>query len=211
MSERPEVSVLTEDLYQSLGWHTEQDEAYDWALLKFCAAWVETLIDPVYELAREGDDGEPPWISLFDPEKCPADALPYLAQFVGCVLTPEMDESQRRAEITAPSGWKRGREDTLRIVAARNLTGTKRLYIRPRTPEPGMHYIRVLSEECADPVRTEATIRAALPAWEALNFAAIDAVTWEDVEAGWESWEELEADFDTWEDLEDLLPTELPP
>jgi len=211
MSERPEVSSLTEDLYTSLGWHTEQDETYDWALLKFCAAWVGTLIDPVYELAREGDNGESPWISLFDPANCPADTLPYLAQFVGCIITPEMTEEQVRAEITAPSGWKRGREDVLRIVAARNLTGTKRLYIRPRTPEPGAHYIRTLLSETPDPAQTEATIRAALPAWELLNYEALAGVTWEDVEAGWETWEELEADFATWEELEDLLPSELPP
>ncbi len=208
---RPEVSDLTEQLYEALGWHTEQDEAHDWPLLRFCAAWVETLLDPVYQYAAEDEDGSTPWTLLFDPDNCPEDALPYLAQYVGVIVTPEMTTEQLREEIKEPTGWSRGREASVKLVAARGLTGTKRVIIRPRKPAPGETYIRTLLSETPDPERTEALIRAALPAWEKLSYEAIAGVTWEDVEAAWETWEDLEADFATWNDLEDLLPEELPP
>jgi hypothetical protein len=209
---RPVVSSLTEDLYSALGWFTTEDEANDWALLKFCAAWVETLIDPVAELAGEGEDGTPAWSKLLDPDECPGAALPYLAQFVGVVITPEMSEAQIRAEITAPTGWVRGTDPVIRLTVQRTLTGEDPLVIiHSRTPEPGHHYIRTLLSQTPDPARTKALVRAAVPAWEELDYEAIEGVTWADIAAStkWETWAGLGATFASFVDLAEILPTEI--
>ena len=205
---RPEVSALAEVFYEAMGFHRDRDEENDWALLKFCAAWVSPL-DPVYELVRERDDAAP-WGILLDPDRCPAECLSYLAQWVGVLLTPEMTEADRRTAIREPTGWARGREPAVRIAALPTLTGTRRIIIRSRTPEVGIHYIRTLASETPDPERTRAALRDALPAWEVLNYEALAGVTWADVAAGWEDWAAVAAEFESWADLADLLPDELP-
>jgi hypothetical protein len=207
---RPEVSELAETFYAALGFHQDTDEANDWALLKFVAAWVSPL-DPVYEIVRERDDAAP-WAVLFDVDNCLAESLPYLAQYVGVVLTPEMDEEQQRNEIREPTGWKRGQEPSIRIAVQRTLEDDESLVIiHPRTPEVGHTYVRSLLSQTPDPARTAAIVRAAVPAWEVLSYEAINGVTIADVaaSANWETVADLAADFSTVQALTEILPTEI--
>jgi hypothetical protein len=207
---RPVVSDLAELFYEELGFHRDDDEATDWTLLRFNAGWVEP-IEPVYELVRERDDGTPSWGILFDVDECPTACLPYLAQYAGCVLTPEMSEEQIRNEIREPTGWRRGQPESIRIALRRTLTGEEPLVIiRPRTPEVGHHYIRTMKSQTPDPERTERVLREKIPAWEMLDYAAIDATTFADIAAGWETFDDLAAAQPTFKDLAEVLPTELP-
>lgn len=201
-------SELWEGLYEALGYHRVTDPSRGYALRGFCEAWCSTL-QPVNEIVRERDDG-PAWAILFDVDLCPAGSLPYLAQYVGVVLTPEMSEEQIREELREPTGWARGRLPAIRLAGQRTLTGTRRVIVRPRTPEVGFHYIRTLQAETPDQERTRAQLRAAVPAWEVLGYEAIDGVTWADVEASWEDWGEIAGTFESWADLADILPDELP-
>ena len=181
-----------------------------WPLLQFCAASLGPL-GPVYEIVREGDDGAPPWSILWDVDKAPAWALPYLSMFPGVVLQPGMSEEQQRNEIREPTGWRRGQPAAIKIAARRTLSKPDaRVIVRPRTPEPGVHFIRTLISETPDPARTEAEIRSELPPWEVLDYEAMAGVTVEDVAASWKSVEALTAAFKSVEDLTDTLPTELP-
>lgn len=198
---RPEVSELAEQLYASLGFFRDADEENDWALLRFCATWVSPL-DPVYDIVRERDDAAP-WAVLFDADECPAASLPYLAQYVGVVLTPEMSEEDQRTAIREPIGWSRGRLPALEIAALPTLTGTRRVVIKPRTPEVGVHYIRTLVSETPNPDRTEAVLRAALPAWEVLDYEAYDGATYGDLDAAYSKYSDADAAFATYGDETD--------
>ncbi|HXS32239.1 MAG TPA: phage tail protein [Solirubrobacterales bacterium] len=201
-------SKLWEQLYEALGYHQEADPATGYALRQFCEGWCGTL-QPVHELVRERDDG-PAWAILFDVDECPAASLPYLAQYVGVVLTPEMSEADIREAIREPVGWARGRLPAIKISGKPTLTGTRRVIVRPRTPVPGAHYIRTLATETPEEERTRVRLRAAVPAWEVLDYEAIAGVTWEDVAAGWKDFAALTAAFTDFGDLADTLPTELP-
>ena len=203
----PSVSDLTLSLYGSLGWLTLEDEANDWALLKMVATWVEVNLDPVYELAREGPNGEPPWSKLYDPDECPAFALPYLAMHVGVVITPEMNEAQIRDECREPTGLKRGQPEAIRVATRRTLTGENPLVIiRSRTPEPFHHYVRTLLAETPDPARTERVVREEVPAWEKLDYEAFVGMTWADVIAKYATWADVVAEVPTWQDLIEDTP-----
>lgn len=191
-----------------MGFHQDADALLDWPLLRFMAAWIGPL-EPVYEIVRERDDS-PPWGLLFDADNCPAKRLPFLAQYVGVVPTPGMTEEQLRNEIREPTGWTRGRKPAIVLAGQRTLTGTKRVIVRPRTPEVGIHYIRTLASETPDEARTRADLRAALPAWEVLDYQAIEGVTVDDVAASWETVDDLATAFTTVDDLADVLPEELP-
>jgi Phage tail protein (Tail_P2_I) len=197
-------------LYESLGFHVEDDAVSGEPLRKFCEAWCAPL-QPVYEIVREREDS-PPWAILFDVDNCPAASLPFLAQWVGVVITPEMSEEQIRNEIREPTGWKRGQPEALRIATRRTLTGENPLVIiHPRTPEAGVTYVRTLLSQTPDPVRTEAVIRAALPAWEVLEYEAIEGVTVADVAASpnWETVADLAAAFPSVQALTEILPSDL--
>jgi hypothetical protein len=205
-----DASELWELLYSSLGFHVEDDEAQDFALRKFCEALCAPM-QPAYDLVRERDDSAG-WGIVFDANNCPAYALPYLAQYVGVVPTPEMSEEQLRNEIREPTGWKRGQPESLRIATRRTLTGEDPLVIiHPRTPEVGITYIRTLLSQTPEPDRTEAIIRGALPAWEVLDYEAISGPTWADVSAStsWTTWRDLTLDFASFQALTEVTPDEL--
>lgn len=204
-----EGSALWEVLYSSLGFHRETDEATGYQLRQLC----EVLMTPyqrVYDLVRERE-GRAAGGTMLDPDNVPAEGLPYLAQYVGARLLPNMDEAQRRDEIKRPSTWRRGETETIELVVKRELTGDAWIRIKPRTPGPGRIYIRVLEAECPSPDRLEATLlNEAIPAWDVLDFAAISAVTYADIEAGWSTYAEMEEAFDTYKDLEHIVPEDLP-
>jgi Phage tail protein (Tail_P2_I) len=204
-------SSLWELLYESHGYHRDLDEATGYTLRKFCEAWCSP-VQGIYDIVRERSDA-PSWSILLDPDRCPAKALPYLAQYVGVAITPEMSEQQIRNEIREPTGWARGRPPAIRIATRRTLKplGDEELMviIRPRTPEVGHHYVRTLLSQTPDPERTEYVVRNAVPAWELLDYDAINGVTFSDITAKFESFGDLTAAFPTFKDLAEVLPTEL--
>jgi hypothetical protein len=205
-------SNLWEQLYEALGYHQVTDPEKGNALRIFCEGWCSTL-QPVYDLVREREDG-PAWAILFDVDRCPAASLPYLAQYVGVVITAEMTEEQIRNEIREPTGWARGQLPSSKIATRRTLRSVAGeelvVIVRPRTPEVGRHYVRTLLSQTPEPDRTERVVRQVLPAWEVLDYAAIDGVSYADIAASYPDFGELADAFDSYGELADLLPTELP-
>jgi hypothetical protein len=189
-------------LFSSLGHHAAEDESGD--LYAFIAA-LTAPIEIVHELVRERDDA-PGWAIAYNVDDAPAEFLPWLAQHVGVVLEPGMSESQQRNEIREPTGWTRGREPSIEVAAQRTLTGTKRVIIRPRTPEVGVHTIRTWLVETPDPARTEAVLRASLAAWELLEYQAVTGYTYTDVDADFADYAAVRAAFDDYRELLTTLP-----
>lgn len=204
-----EGSQLWEVLYAAMGYLRDEDPENDYSLQRLCEAFCAPIQRP-YDLTRERDDlyGAP---FFLDPDNCPAEHLPYLVQWVGGRLLPVMSEEQRRAEIKQPTAWRRGQLPAITLVTQRYLTGSKWVRIRPRTPEAGRIYIRTLLGETPNPDRLETELRAeAIPAWEILDYEAIDGVSWADIAASWEDWAALAGDFASWEEVAEMLPDELP-
>jgi hypothetical protein len=201
---------LWEALYEAMGFHQETDEDNDFALRKLCEALCSPL-QPVYDLVRERDN-QKGWAVLLDPDECPVEFLPYLSQWVGAVLTPGMSEEQQRLEVGQPTGWKRGQVPSIELIAKRELTGAKFVIVRPRTPEPGKIYIRTLLSETPNPERVRAELlEHGIPAWELLDYEAIDGVTWIDVASSlkWETWADLAAAWPSFKSLAEILPSDL--
>lgn len=189
---------------ESLGFHLEDDPATGYQLRTLVEA-LSTPYQPVYELLRSL------YALLYDPDEIPAEWLPYSAQHVGVIPTPEMDEEHLRAEIKQPTGWRRGELASIKLAVQKTLTGTKRVIVRSRTPEVGHHYVRTMASETPEPARTARVVRENVPAWEMLDFEAISGVDLVDLESAWpKSLAEIEGKFTTLADIEDTLPTELP-
>jgi hypothetical protein len=209
---KPEPGVIGEALYEAMGFWASEDADNDWTMLAICDAIARTCFEPVYQVVGEGPNGEAGWTLRLDPDNGPVDGLPFLAQWVGAVLTAGMDEIQRREEVREPTGWARGRLPSITLITKRELTGEKWIRIRPRTPGPGQIYIRVLASECQNPDRVEAELlEHGIPAWEKLDFEAIEGVTWTDVESSpkFADFDALTAAFADFTALEQILPDEL--
>lgn len=204
-------SNLWELIYNAMGPFREDDYLTDFQLQRLCEA-LSLPFQPVYDLVRERE-GQKGWAVLWDPDGCPPQWLFYLAQAVGVEITPEMTEEQIRDEIREPTGWKRGQPESIRLATRRTLRPVAdeelMVIIRARTPEVGHHYVRTLLSQTPDPDRTEYVVRRNVPAWEMLDYEAIDGVTFADITAKFETFGDLTAGFSTFKDLAEVLPTEL--
>lgn len=200
---RPAASPAAEELYEALApAFTLGDEDRDWICLKICMALVAGRIDLLHGYLIDDVGDLPQWAIIFDPEKAPAEALPYLAQFDGAVLTPEMDEAARRAAIQTPEAFSRGRLASIEAVAKRRLTGTKTVIVTERyTNNAWRLRIETLEGETPDPEGTVADIVAyQKPIGIVLFFNTRVAWTWGEAKDSLEypTWGDVKAGFSSW-------------
>lgn len=198
---KPEASPAALELYEALSpAFTQYDESTEWATLKTCTALVSANIDLIYEIVTDRASG-PGWQILLDPELCPAVALPYLAQFVGARLTPEMDEATRRAAIANPEGFGRGRPAAIVAVAKRRLTGTKTvLLVEFYTGLAYRMKIVTLEAETPEPEATLADIiREQKPIGIRLFFNSSPDWVWDELVEEQATWAAVEGEYATWD------------
>lgn len=105
------------------------------------------------------------WSLLLDVERCPVEALPWLAQIVGLTLDTSLSEADQRQQIEDVSNWKRGTPDAIKSVPAPYLTGSKTVIFRERYDGSGNdapYYMEVitLASETTDATKVESAIRA---------------------------------------------------
>jgi hypothetical protein len=200
---RPEASPAAEELYEALApAFTQGDEANDWASLKMCMAIVTGRLDLLHTYLIDDITNLPAWAVVFDPERCPAEALPYLAQFSGAILTPEMEEAARRAAVQTPEALSRGRVESIEAVIKRRLTGTKAVVLTERyTGSAWRLRLETIEAETPDPAGIIADlIRFQKPIGIVLFFNTRVAWTWGEAKVSVEfpTWADVKAGFKTW-------------
>jgi hypothetical protein len=198
---RPIASEAAEELYSALDpAFTALDEDNDWTVLKLCIAIVAAEIDTIHTYVTDSDDG-PGWQILLDPDRCPVEALPWLAQLAGATLSPDMDEAQQRAAIKSPEAFRRGTPAAIVQVAQRRLTGTRTvLFVERYTGLPYRMKIATLESETPDPALTEAEIiREQKPVGILLFFNSSPDWTWDELAAEQRTWDDVERTFATWD------------
>lgn len=197
---KPEVSPAALELYAAVDpAFTQSDEAHDWTMLKLVSALTTGNIDLIYEIVTDRDAG-PGWQILLDPERCPAAALPYLAQFVGARLTQGMSVAEQRAAIGDPEGFGRGTPSAIVAVAKRRLTGTKTaLLVEFYTGNA--YRMKLVTLESETPEADE-TLREILeeqkPIGIRLFFNTSPDWDWAELEGEQATWGDVEEEFATW-------------
>jgi Phage tail protein (Tail_P2_I) len=154
---------------------------------------VAEIYDP-----EEGLPGGP----LLDVDRCPAWALPWLAQLVGITLPVGVDEATARAIIRDVAGWKRGTVAALRAAAGFHLTGDKTVYFRERDPDsPDPPYtleVVTLADETSDPDAVLAELLRQKPAGIVLKYRTV---------SGWDYQALTNVGPDPYSALDDAYPT----
>lgn len=200
---RPEASPAAEELYAALEpAFTQGDEGRDWISLKICMAIVAGRLDLLHRYLIDDITNLPAWAVIFDPERCPVEALPFLSQFSGAVLTPEMTEAARRAAIQTPEAFSRGRLASLEAVTRRRLTGTKSVIVTERyTANAWRLRVETIEGETPDPAGTKADIIAfQKPIGIVLFFNTRVIWTWGEAKksAEFPKWSNVKAGFANW-------------
>lgn len=208
---KPEASPAALEIYSALEpAFTAGDEERDWLTLRICMALVAGRIDLLWEYLVDDENDLPAWAILLDPARCPEAALPWLAQFGGAVLTPEMDEAARRAAIQTPEAFSRGRLASLEAVAKRRLTGTKTVLVEERyTADPWRLRVTTLEEETPDPDGLKADLlRYSKPVGILLFLNTRVAWVWGEAKESLEfpTWKTVKEGFATWKSYRSYEP-----
>lgn len=207
----PEASAAARELYGALEpAFTAGDSERDWISLRICMAICAGRIDLLHELLIDDITNLPAWAKVMDPQSCPETCLPYLAQFSGAILTPEMSEAARRAAIEVPEAFSRGRLASLEAVVKRRLTGTKYVKITERySLSPWRVRIETLEAETPDPEAVEADIkRYQLPIGIVLFLNTRVNWVWGEAKESLEfpTWKAVKEGFATWADYRSFQP-----
>jgi hypothetical protein len=162
----------------------------------------------LYAMDWYDDDGvlHEGWTSLFDPDLCPAKALPYLAQYVGEVLPEglwETDEAAAREWINDNPNSRRGTNRAIFLAAQRRLTGSRLVSIVNRDglgTDEDVDRLTVATYivETPDPEGTRRDIESVAPYDVDLNIELRTGQSWGDVRATYASWTDVMNANVTW-------------
>lgn len=169
---------------------------------------VGSMFATVEQLTEGGEDGL--W-SLFDPDLCPAFALPYLAQYVGEILPVGISEPAAREWIKDAPNQRRGTVMSIVRVAQRSLTGERTVQIIERagvggTDDPDRIIIHTYTSETPSPSSVLSDLDDAVPADIWIVYQTIDGQTWADVDAAYATWAAVDIDVANWEELRSPTP-----
>lgn len=126
----PALDPVAADIYQQLRLLAPNDEALGSPLAHFIAAKMGPIED-IAAWVRDTDDGTG-YSVLLDIDRCPAFALPWLAQFKGVVIPAGLTEAEQRAWVHTAEGQHRGTVDALIAAGQRHLTGTRSVRVFER-------------------------------------------------------------------------------
>jgi hypothetical protein len=162
-------------LYGMLAPLAQNDPSYGWSLLILNNA-IGVMYQLVEDWVRDTPDG-PGWSLLMDLDRCPPEALPWLAQFAGVRLLPDTTAEQQRQRIASTDGFRRGTPAAIAGAAAATLTGPKAVVFRERDHDPAdtpdyAYYLTVVTynDQTPDPQATERAILAQKPAGIVLSY-----------------------------------------
>jgi hypothetical protein len=173
---------------------------------------LQTYLQAISTMVEElelylGDDEEYAWAILFDPDRCPVKALPYLAQYVGERLPTGISEAAAREWIKDNPNAKRGTLQSIFLAAQRHLTGDRVVAWWERSDGVGTigeqedHLlIRTLTDQTPSEGQTLTDILSVTPADIEVHYDSLAGQTWADV-AAIGTWTAVDTAYDSWSNL----------
>lgn len=149
---------LGDDFYESVKPLAWDDPNNDYALKTLCYAIAQMFAEA--ELyGRADEDGNPGWSILFDLDRVPYEAIPYLAQYVGQTIPSGLDDTDARELVRSPNNQERGTVASIIAAAESVLTGTKTVLLQERV-NGDAYKLRVVTQTSESP--SSAVLRAAI-------------------------------------------------
>lgn len=180
------------------------DQRYGWA-----HATLSEALERPYQQFQEAFDPEDadPFETLLDPARCPAWALPWLAQLAGVTIPQTASEPQAREMIVSLAGQKRGTTAMLEAAAGMYLTGNKHVAFRERdqsAPDPPYTLeVVTLAGETPDPAATLAALMAQKPAGIVLTYRTVQGQDWQALKESGRTWRQTRTAYANWRNVRD--------
>lgn len=150
--------------------------------------------------AFDTDDFEG-WSILLDVDRCPAEALPYLAQYVGERLPIGLTEEQERQWIRDAPNQRRGTLQSIVDAGQRYLTGGKNITVIQRDGGPDRLTIVSYTDQTPNSAQVLAELYTVVPADISLTYVVSSGQIWSQVVATDADWANSMAESATWADL----------
>lgn len=153
----------------------------------------------------------PGWSTLLDPYNCPAQFLPFLAQFNGANVPVGLDATTARAVIIGESAQHRGTVASVVSAVTRNLTGTQFVVVEERLnalgdEDPYHFLVLVRPEEVISVQAITDSVNAIKPGGVMWTLIQTDGWIISQMEASQVTISALEANFATINGLENDRP-----
>jgi hypothetical protein len=153
----------------------------------------------------EADDG---WVILFDPDRVPAAALPYLVQLVGDSIPPGTSEAAARELIRESPNQYRGTPLSIYRAARRTLTGARLVTIIERDGgDVDALTIVTYTDQTPDEQTVRADLRRVVPYDLNLTYVVADGELWSQVNTNYATWADVQAANATWAAVATAQPT----
>jgi hypothetical protein len=182
--------------------HATIEQGRDWFIV--CGS-IASMFDQIEMYARDQEDGTPGWGILLDVDRCPIEALPWLAQFVGVILPAGLTEAQQRDRIRNTDGFKRGSLGAIIAAAQEGLTGDQTVIWRERdasvSPSFGGAYgltILTYTAETPDGNLVRNKILSQKPGGIILNYATITGGSYLLLRTTYTDYTDVESGFATY-------------
>jgi len=200
---------FAERMYVSLGPLALWDPDYQWSLLILQNA-IGQMFQLIEDWVRDTAAG-PGWSLLLDVNRCPDEALSWLAQFVGVRLLPGSTPDEQRARIASTDGFKRGTRAAMIGAAQATLTGGKTVIFRERDganmghpSSPDYAYCLTVITYVAqtpDATATKNALLAQKPGGIVLDYHTNTGQDWQTVKTGNATWQTVKTKYATWGDV----------
>lgn len=189
--------MIREDLPAALApWLTPDFQVYLEA--------IGSMFDETELFSADTDDFEG-WSILLDPDRCPVEALPYLAQYVGERLPLGLDEVASREWIKDAPNQRRGTLISLVYAAQQSLTGQRTVALFERSGASGDDPNRLVVNTYTDETPSKAVVlrdlQGVVPADIVLVYVLLSGQTWASVNTMYATWAAVKAGNATWENL----------
>jgi len=192
---------------------TELVAAFEPVMTTDLQTYLETIASMFSEvelLAFSEEDDELGWAILLDPDQAPANALPYLAQYMGERLPEGISEPMAREWIKDAPNMRRGTVQSIIRAAQRTLVGQRTVSVLERVDpggglDPG-DYLTVVTyaEETPNSAAVLADLRTVVPADVVLTYEVRVGQAWANVSSAKASWTAVQTTWATWEDVRNV-------
>lgn len=210
----PVLESFAQRLYDGVEPLAFDDANQGYALALYLGA-LGTMFQIVEDYARDqvlGSVVAPGWSQLVDIDRCPTEALPWLAQFVGVITRAGLSDAAQRDRIRSTSGWTRGTVGAIVGAAQQYLAGSKTVILRERDPaacaaQPA-YGLTVITYTAETP--SSANVLAALleqkPAGIVLNYQVLTGEDYQSLLTNHPLYSNVFADFATYQGVATATP-----
>lgn len=172
MSPAPAIPAVSETWYQELAVAQPRDADRGYPLLILLGAFGAAF-GPLHDLVRDSDDGVG-WSALWDPDRCPAWALPWAAMTLGVELPPGSSEAEQRALLADPPQFKRCTRSAFEDAITATLDAPEQLTVYEREGTPRRVVAITYTPQTPDPDATLAAAESQTPLHAFLDMRVYD-------------------------------------